>query len=162
MSQPKKKSLPTPPADPKLHLVHEWDRKPVPMELWGKDHLSTLLYIESRAVDGGGKPKIAQMRQWPGHPRRGWEGGGMPSGPTAHPTRLKDGSGLSNHDDWDCVSDMEAAGLVEWHGTGLQPIITLTDYGWLVAGALRRHRAEEWSPDGPGPVKTFVIPQRPA
>ncbi len=50
-----------------------------------------------------------------------------------YPTRLKDGSELANHDDWDCISDMEAAGLVEWRGTGLQPIITLTNYGWLVA-----------------------------
>jgi hypothetical protein len=163
MSKSKKKELhaTAAPTAPKLHLVKEWDHKPVPMEQWGKDHWSTLLYIESRAVDGGGQPKMAQMRQWPGRPRRGWEGGGMLPEPAAYPTRLKNGSRLAEHDDWDCVSDMEAAGLVEWHGTGLQPIIKLTSYGWLVAGALRRHRAEKWSPDGPGPVKTFIIPQRP-
>jgi hypothetical protein len=146
----------TEPTATKLRVVREWDREPVPMELWGKDHLSTLLYIESRCVDGGGRPMLARMRHWPGRPLRGWdgsgpEGGGMPCMPTACPTRLKDGSDLSNHDDWDCVDDMEAEGLLETLGTGLQPIIKLTDYGWLVASALRRHRAEKWSPDGPGP-----------
>lgn len=119
------------------------DGKPVPVELWGRDHITTFLYIESCCVDQGGVPGAAQMRTWSGRPRRGRMDARIPSsiGPD-HPTRLNDGTNLTEHDDWDCADDMVAAGLLEWQGTGLNPIFKLTDTGWAVAGKLRRARAE--------------------
>lgn len=123
-----------------------------PMERWGRDHWSTLLYVESCAVDGRGQLNGAKMR---GRDER-------------YPTRLADGK-AQMHSDWDCLDDMRHAGLVREtvatnlnlkDGDGIRrhwaEVETwgLTEYGWLVAGALRRHRAE-----GSGP---FTPPKRPA
>lgn len=131
----------------------EWDGKPIPPERWGRDHFTTLLYVETVCVDGDGQPRAEKMRSEPGRPRRGKVGERAFDPPGRYPTRLKDGD-LFGHDDWDCVSDMEHAGLIEWGGTGLQPILKLTDYGWLVAGALRRARAEGIN------SSNFVLPAR--
>lgn len=112
----------------------------------GRDHDSTMRYIETRCVDYGGVPAAAQMRTWPGRPARGdvrgmaGRGGG---GDKKYPTRLADGTELHEHDDWDCLNDFEAAGLLVWEGTGLNPIIKLTDRGWRFAGLLRRRVAEK-------------------
>lgn len=121
------------------------DGKPVPPKLWGRDHTSTLLYVETRCVDYQGVIGAVHMRSWPGRPLRGDVGGPVPSavgGRRGVPTRLADGTELSEHDDWDCVEDMVAAGLIKWEGTGMQPILVLTDKGWRVAHRLRRLRAE--------------------
>lgn len=130
-----------------LKVVMEWDGKPIPMEKWGKDHISTLIYLETVCVDHGGKPVMDRMRSEPGRPRRGWDSGQHGGGPLVnsakrYPTRLKDGTELFGHDDWDCAGDMEVAGLLEWGGTGMSPVFKLTDFGWKVAGSLRRQRAE--------------------
>lgn len=105
---------------------------------WGRDHVSTLLYVENRCVDQGGKPAIEHMRcdpaRHPGLAHRGSEG--KPS-----PTRLAQGV-LENHDDWDCIDDFEAWGLLRNTGTGIHPVWKLTELGWAVAHALRRARAE--------------------
>jgi len=47
---------------------------------------------------------------------------------------------------------MEHEGLLEWNGTGLMPVFKLTDRGWLLAGLLRRWRAED------KPCASFVPP----
>lgn len=138
-------------------------RDPVPMELFGRDHWSTLLYLETRCVDHGGKPAIAHMRCDPHrHPD------------LAHtkwtediPTRAK-GYSLAKHDDWDCVEDLIAAGLLrrlprtpaakalstEEYASRMQErraitvgVYTLTDEGWRVVGQLRRYRAEGGNSD---------------
>jgi hypothetical protein len=107
-------------SDPK---VFENDGTPVPMELWGKDHRTTMLYLESRAVDYGGRIDPRMMR-------------------TGHdfPTRLFNGDQLTGHDDWDCLNDAIAEGLlVEGLGT---VGVKLTDKGWEYAGNVRRLKAE--------------------
>lgn len=118
------------------------DGTPIPPELWGKDHFSTLVYIESVCVDGRGVPKAAKMRTGPGRLRRG-DTSGPPGdyGGEEYPTRLGNGVSLYNHDDWDCVDDMIEVGLVVAHGTGLNPVFDLTPAGWMVAGMVRRHLA---------------------
>jgi len=110
----------------------------VPMALWGKDHWSTLAYLETRVVDQAGKPDLRHLRCDPRrHPGLG---NGQDGG--AYPTRLNDGTTREHHDDWDCIDDMVAEGLVVWEGTGVNPVFRLTDLGWQVAGQLRRHTAE--------------------
>ncbi len=117
-----------------------WDGERIPPELWGKDHFSTLVYVESRNVDGDGQPIMAQMRTADGRPRRGKSGGRAPGG-GAYPTRLIDGTELHDHDDWDCVDDMVAVGVINWQGTGAYPVLRLTRKGWRLASALRQHLA---------------------
>lgn len=95
----------------------------VPVENWGKDHYSTLLYIETRVVDYRG---IIDTR----HMRRSSAG---------HPTRLRDGSVTdASHDDFSIIEEFEDEGLVEREAG----VLSLTTKGWAVAGAVRRARAE--------------------
>ncbi|MDP3937325.1 MAG: hypothetical protein Q8R92_04220 [Deltaproteobacteria bacterium] len=121
-----------------------WDWSAILPEKWGRDHHSTLLYIESRVTEHKGVPRAANMRTKQGSVRRGHCVLGeqmQHCGDKDYPTRLAGGVLLHGHDDWDCVSDMVAAGLVEWGGTGLHPIFALTDAGWAEAGRLRRAKA---------------------
>lgn len=84
--------------------------KHIPMERWGKDHWSTLAYLETLAVDNKGKaiPDGRRMRTiLKKHP---FSTNTYDS--TKYPTRLKDGKETKNHDDWDCIEDMIREGLL--------------------------------------------------
>lgn len=111
------------------------------MHAWGRDHWSTFLYLETRIVDHHGMIKDAQMR------------GRDPE----YPTRLNDGTEIQMHSDWDCIDDMAAAGLVRFVHDEADGTMRyqLTDYGWIVAGALRKHRAIT------GSTSHFEIPEKP-
>ncbi len=116
----------------------------IDMARWGKDHWSTLTYLETLAVDNKGMaiPNLERMRcDINVHPGLGNSANHHFPG-KAYPTRLKDGP-ITDHDDWSCVEDMEAAGLVEWKGTGINPIIVFTDLGMKVAAALRVYKAKD-------------------
>jgi hypothetical protein len=129
----------------------------IPPEAWGRDHFSTLLYVETCVVDRQGRCEGVRMRHSSRRPGMiGW-GSGAPICVRSdeRPTRLRDGSTVHLHDDWDCVSDMEYAGLIVRHGTGIQPVLSLSSYGWAVAHALRIHRAHG------GGLDTFDVPSRP-
>ena len=95
-------------------------------ERWSKDHWSTLLYVETCVVDQAGKLKAIHLR----------------SDGVKYPTRLTDCQ-LAGHNDWDCLEDMEKAGLLINKGTGYNPIYDLTDEGWKLAGLCRRWKAED-------------------
>lgn len=118
----------------------------IPMSLWGKDHWSTLAYIETRIVDYKGQPDRSHMRCDPkrhpglaGHVHAALS----PSlGDKNYPTRLKDGKELHDHDDWDCMEDAEAEGLLKWNGTGMYPVFVLTKKGRAICAALRRHKQD--------------------
>lgn len=122
---------------------HTWNL-PVPMKSWAKDHWSTFAYLETIAVESGGKgmPDLRRMRcdidRHPGLAVASPMGGR--AGMKKYPTRLKDGKQRRDHDDWDCVDDMEAAGLIEIHGTGIHPIVKLTREGEKMAAKLRAHK----------------------
>ena len=129
--------------------------KAIPMNDWGKDHWSTLAYLETCVVDQNGYLDARRMRDSdPSYPTRLY-------GHAADETRKVD-----NHSDWDCVSDFIAAGLVEpAPGTsdkGRLPFkefearanklgtassrhqstrFVLTDEGITVCAALRAHKA---------------------
>lgn len=112
----------------------------VSIEKFGRDHWSTFAYIETLCVDNGGRPDNKRMRcdvkrhQQYGHPVSVLM-------PGRYPTRLRGGEELDDHDDWDCVDDLEAAGLIEVHGTVMFPTFAMTKRGWEIAAALRVHRA---------------------
>ena len=110
----------------------------IPMEKWGKDHWTTLAYVETRAVDGDGVLDRRHMRcDSKLHPLLAHY-----ASYRAPPTQLKNLELLPDHDDWDCLDDIEVAGLVVDIGTGIGRKYQLTDLGWKIAGALRRHLAE--------------------
>lgn len=95
---------------------------------WAKDHASTLLYAEARAVDHGGHLDERNLR-------------GRDSG---YPTRLKGENGelveRPDYGDHEILEDMDRANLLDYRrGAGL---VRLTALGWTIAGMLRRNRAE--------------------
>ncbi len=110
--------------------------QPVPPELWGRDHESTMLYAETVCVDRSGKPDIRRMRC---DPNRHLEFVHLPAAFTpCSPTRLANDELMENHDDWDCINDFVAAGMIE---VAAGPSWRLTDLGWAYAHELRRARA---------------------
>ena len=89
---------------------------PVPIDRFGHDHWKLLAYVDSYAAREGGLDRRRLRCNPQRHPRlasihtpRNWN--------PHHGTRLKpDEEGeqqLPEHDDWDCLHDLEAAGLVE-------------------------------------------------
>jgi hypothetical protein len=95
----------------------------IPVESWGKDHNSTLLYAETRAVDHSGRlpetdPHMRMDRRYP--------------------TRLHNGVEVHGHTDYDCLTDAVAAGFLTYE----DEIVTFTDEGWTYVHNLRRVRAK--------------------
>ena len=114
----------------------------VPVEQFGKDHWSTFAYAECRAVDHDGWIERRHMR---GH-MAGWE---------RYPTLVRNADGtvgqVPNHNDYHCLADLEAAGLLTFErGTrrddrgeivALTHRVALTPLGQVIAGKLRAHKA---------------------
>ena len=103
-------------------------RTPVPMALFGTDHWSTFAYVETRAVDHKGLLDHDHMRCHAGrhpvmlHAKRRVSGASADA--SRYPTRIKasatpDAHGrygvteVPDHDDYDCLDDLIAAGLLE-------------------------------------------------
>lgn len=99
---------------------------------FGKDHNSTLIYVESRVVDHGGWLWGPHLR-----PRD-----------VLYPTRLADGEEIQMHSDLDCIEDMVMAGWIVIRDEMEPPPrvefvmrVGLTDAGWEAAHRLRRRKA---------------------
>ncbi len=120
---------------------------------WGKDHWSTLAYLECRAVDNKGMINNLQMRcdsrlhrHFAHVETMGMTDGGK------YPTLLQGGIKLEKHDDWSCLEDMVEENLlkVEFRGNAkfpneifgnMEARVELTDLGKQVSGMLRTHKA---------------------
>lgn len=117
----------------------------VPVELFGKDHWSTLAYIETKLVDGGGysvrfDPRMRQNRRHFRH-LSGNKQNGVPMDVNAG-SRLADGTFIKGHDDWQCVQDMLHIGWFkgtdgDWDA-GMP--LKLTPLGVVAAAAVREHK----------------------
>lgn len=123
------------------------------IEKFGKDHWSLLAYVETRCVDFGGVLAPHHMRcNEANHPTLSV----TPSGITWKPThgtflrgafdlpkgdRLGAGYQLPEHDDWDCLDDLECAGLVEIQSLS-NPRVSMTREGRRIAALLRAHKAD--------------------
>lgn len=97
-----------------------WDGQPIPVELWHVDHLSTLLYYETRHVDG---LELDHRK--------------LRDACEKYPTILKDGTRVSDHGDIDCLSDASAAGFGKSNGLFR---VTLSDLGWAFVAEVRKQR----------------------
>lgn len=105
----------------------------VPIEQWGKDHWSTFAYIACVVTGRKGEPDKDRMRTDKDlHPGLVGRHVAFLDSSKKYPTILKGGVELANHDDWSCAEDLESSGLIEWKGTGIQPVFELTEFGWIV------------------------------
>ncbi|MCR4334326.1 MAG: hypothetical protein NUV47_01175 [Patescibacteria group bacterium] len=114
----------------------------ITIKQFGKDHWSLLLYIETRIHDYEGVLGIYQMRIKNPTIRPGWK--------PEYGTRLfgywnKDKTTnsllqLHNHDDYDCLDDLEAEGLIENIGTRLRPVCIVTEKGTKILSQLLLHK----------------------
>lgn len=143
--------------------------RPLAAGEWGKDHWTLLLYLETRAVDRGGKIDPDHMRTRLPHHSMCYRAKRHPVDGTRYGTIVRGGAEQADHDDWDCVRDLEAAGLlwIEWDEpkrdtghTGLLELeleqrrwlegrVRLTTQGWRAVSRLRRiyatqGRGPEW------------------
>lgn len=132
---------------------------------FGKDHWSVFGYVAAIFHGNEGIPDRQRMRcnpqrnpglAFPQH--QGWK--------DSYSSRLRDRNGPAGHDDWDCVADLEIAGLVRWGGTGIDPSLSLTERGVLVAAELARHKQEggnfasfrpEQEVDSDSPIKCGTV-----
>jgi len=124
----------------------------VPFGQMGRDHWTVLTYIETLCVDRAGVPDVLRFRCHPKTHPVYFDFQMQQMGASKHivfePPRgstLRDGTELAGHDDLDCTEDLQVAGLIEvskdpWTHTPMT--FSLTDAGWLLAGRLRRWRAD--------------------
>jgi hypothetical protein len=130
--------------------------------LWAKDHLTALMYLESHLTDRGpfwARPN-EKMRTNPYT-----FGRDVPISPgvkrwdifTGHnSTKLVEGALVDGHDDWSCLWDMGALGLLSYHPTkdaqGHFFQVKLTPTGDSLVAELRRLRRA-------GLTKIYDIPR---
>ena len=108
------------------------------IEEWGKDHWALLGYAADRAVNHEGLLDDRKMRQ----------DGKM------YPTFLKQGE-EKEHNDYNCLDDLEREGFLENRGTGLYPVVKLTAKGLQAWQQLTAHKQ-----DGKR-FKDFIFDQNP-
>lgn len=128
-----------------------------PIEHFGKDHWSLLAYAESTCVNGTegfGNLSSNRMRcNKEKHPLlssgNNWK--------TEYSTRLKGffefpdrsdaekaiqaGVMIEGHDDWDCLNDLDEAGLIEIKSL-VNGSITMTKKGMELTNKIREHKCE--------------------
>lgn len=144
----------------------------VSMSRWGKDHWSTLAYIETVMVNCegfqvGSDPRMKANRrnfrvlaQECPNPRRATRSApslAMVMRPE-HATRLRDGTVMPNHDDWECLQDFAAEGLFAG-AAQVEPKKTLqfSARGLALAADLRAYKAQggqfaNFEPTTPAPA----------
>lgn len=132
----------------------------VPMNEWGRDHFSLLAYVETCCVDGNKGQGVLDhdhMRtNIPRHPGMAGPRIVMASreedfNPYKYSTRLRNGVEPEG-DDWDCLYDLEEAKLIENRGTGIHPVLVMTEAGTRLAMMIRRHKLMG------GSFSDFVVP----
>lgn len=123
----------------------------IPMDRWGKNHWSTLAYFETLVVDRKGLISNARMRCNPRlHRNFAWMTPFSPhTAEGEYPTVLKNGDKQPSHDDWSCLEDMIAAGIINGYYRRMneatfgnsQAYVELTATGRALANELRAHKA---------------------
>lgn len=121
--------------------------RPVPIEQWGRDHWSTFAYLMACVTTKAGRIDHRRMRcDRQLHPGLAHEAS-LYGGPCP-PTRLKGDKQKRKHDDWDCLDDIVAAGLLTHVGTGIHPgIVQALPPAWPIAKWIWKVEAEggRWS-----------------
>lgn len=129
--------------------ANEFKDQYVPQEKWGRDHWSTLAYMETVMVEKGHFPVAfdCRMRQnrrhfriMPGK-RTGLAERALAMCPE-YGSRLNDGRYIPGHDDWNCIQDMANEGLFATKGDSVEPgkELRLSQKGQEIVAELRRHK----------------------
>ena len=118
------------------------------IQTFGKDHWSLFGYIGTRVADHQGRLDLVHLRIK--NPALQQNRLGTMMWKPEYGTRLKgywnkDGSTnptllILDHDDYDCLDDLEEAGLIKSFGTGLNPVYKLTKFGFEVHSQLLLHK----------------------
>ena len=116
------------------------------IETFGKDHWSLFAYIATRVADYGGKLDLVHLRIK--NPALQQNRLGPIAWKPEYGTRLKGywNKGtpekflILNHDDFDCLDDLEEAGLIKSFGTSINPAYKLTKFGVEVHSQLLLHK----------------------
>jgi len=114
----------------------------IPMSKWSKDHWSLLAYLETCCVDNNGQINFDRIRVNPG--THAIVAGGRIAGnrwESSWGTVVAAGLHLDQHDDIDCLEDLEAAGLIHVHSF-VNGIVQLSLDGIDIAQQLRRWKAD--------------------
>ena len=112
-------------------------------EHWSKDHATLLLYVETRHLDHHGEILPDNLRT--NRERHPHEWGIRRDANTStwrpeYATRITDGTRPSTeHDDWDCLDDMEEMELLIY-SPAPSLLVALSEYGIEVAGELRKFK----------------------
>lgn len=129
----------------------------IPIEFWGVDHWSTLAYMDAVMVDCGGfevgldarmrsnrrnYQVMAQQNPAPRRPGNANPGRHAVVMRVEHGTRLNNQQTVENHDDWSCIQDMAAAGLLNKTVDKVEPRAKLafSSMGRAISSALRDHK----------------------
>lgn len=102
----------------------------------GRDHASCLLYLQTVEANHRG-----DVRAHHGGQHMRWKVRNFPKWEGKYGSRLWDGTILTDHDDFDCIEDLEALGLLVDYGTGFQPMIRLTKKGHEACSLLISERS---------------------
>jgi hypothetical protein len=105
----------------------------ISVENFGKDHWSLLAYIENCNVDHKG---FLDKRRLRCNPSTHLIHAHLQSWDIAYGTILKDRTILPQHDDWDCIDDLEVNGFIELISNA-NHIVFLTDKGKVASASLR-------------------------
>lgn len=111
--------------------------------LFGKDHWSTLLFLETQIVDKAFPIDLRRMRV--NDSKRAFSNGASIHSESCKwqdswSTRLKGGAIENGHDDIDVLDDLEDSGYIKNNGTHINIYPLLTDKGWKVCEAIRKHK----------------------
>lgn len=105
---------------------------------FGYDHWKLFYHLRERVTVHAGELDFRRMRcNQDRHPGFAVNGS---SWKHSWGTRVKGGRCLPEHDDWDCLYDLEAVGLVKIGGTGVNPRVYLPPTGVTAWEALAKHR----------------------
>lgn len=114
----------------------------ISIDLFGKDHWSTLAYIETVIVENTfyELKSDSHMRTHSHHKNllgKHQQMFGMGTG-DKYGTRLNNGEEIFHHDDWDCIFDAEKEKIVKIENNKVK----FTDYGYSILAQLRKHKSE--------------------
>ena len=113
-------------------------------EAFGKDHNSLLIYCMIRSLDYQGNLDVNHLRRNPNKRDVGTRKTGLNAkGEYLFGTVAKDLT-IPEHDDIDCLNDLQEAGLIHIFKTPVIPRVILTHQGFQKAMELCEAKQSDW------------------